>query len=166
MLKNDFSYWLTISGNPERLEKADKMARRLPEDYLVPDIDGDIPTSQLRYCVDPSSGTLEEWTDAEDTISKLAKAFPDLVISLECMDEEDAVCSHNHVWHAGKSASAYGSLDIPDTQDLLVKIEQGDEAYEQWMAIKHLNALISKTESDETKSILEQAKEKIEASFL
>lgn len=94
MIRQDFSYWLIVSGPETGHFDAAKIAALTEEienstDLVNDDVTTAGPLTELRFEVDPKVGVVEQWTDMEDEIKALSVAHPDLTFSIREIGEED-----------------------------------------------------------------------------
>lgn len=110
------SYWIDITGTEEALKAVETAMDSNPT--IKEDFYKEVNEyGELHYEV--SDGTIEQWTDMEEDISKIAALVPDCVITVDEIDEE----SHNfHILRTfldGRLDSAqHGRQLDPDQYDI------------------------------------------------
>ena len=94
MLREDFSYWLTVAASNAKLDTA--TADAVSADVLAKmDLhESDRHPTELHFEVDPTKGTTEEVTNMCDEMREISKKYPDLVFSIRETGETDKSRQH------------------------------------------------------------------------
>ena len=81
MVRDQFSYWLTVTG-----EDVSKAMEMLDEDGTLT---GELKSpKEAEYQVSDKLGTIDEWSDVDDVMLRVSTACPKVVLSLFSVNED------------------------------------------------------------------------------
>lgn len=125
MIYNEYSYWMTLTGSKDDINKFINRLMTNPNTNAPHELvhDGLAPTNNPNECicnihVDDSLGTISEWTTSTEDITNALKDMPNLEVVLESIDEEDKSNQFIELWHHGKYVCDTAKLTIKTPDEL------------------------------------------------
>lgn len=137
MNRDLFSYWLTVTGEYSQCKK---FHQDLKACGVVPEIlqqnvseskvhvqtnmnSANKEPSTIYYQVDETTGVIEEVDDIFEQINHIVCDYPDLIVSLECVDEDDHTRQGNYVWYKNKCCMDHAHVEIKTVERLRHELE-------------------------------------------
>lgn len=105
MVRNEYSYWLTVRPGPSASTSLRQMLEILKRSDLGPSDAGlhfTLDDKEIRGEVNPDAGTMPQDDDISKTVETLALQHADYDFELTEMDEEDKSNGRTLIWHEGK----------------------------------------------------------------
>lgn len=139
MTRDLFSYWLTVTGEYAQCRQfhQDLKARGIVPHILQQNVnesevhmpadlnDSNTEPSTILYQAGGETDTIEEVEDIFEQINHVVSDYPDLMVSLESIDEDDHARQSHYVWYRNKCLMDHARVEIKTIEQL--KQELKDE---------------------------------------
>lgn len=146
MIRNQFSYWLTVSQDadaphPDLLQSAvSELTPPLQEFDIIRSGSNDPDPNTIEFSVNENFGTIEDASDdIFDLVSKTAARYPSLYFVLDENDEEDHSEMRRTLWHDKQAISSSAVLTEPlDAGELKSRLSLDNAAINRHDAAAYL----------------------------
>ena len=132
MTRDLFSYWLTVTGEYTQCRQfhQDLKARGIVPDILQQNVnesevhmpadlnDSNTEPSTILYQAGGETDTIEEVEDIFEQINHVVSNYPDLMVSLESIDEDDHARQSHYVWYKNKCHMDHARIEIKTIEQL------------------------------------------------
>lgn len=132
MTRDLFSYWLTVTGEYTQCRQfhQDLKARGIVPDILQQNVnesevhmpadlnDSNTEPSTILYQAGEETDTIEEVEDIFEQINHVVSDYPDLMVSLESIDEDDHARQSHYVWYRNKCLMDHARIEIKTIEQL------------------------------------------------